>query len=157
MELEKSSEWTAFFLPHIYTVWRRCRTESDTAHRRRTPAPEPRWGTGSPASEAHCPDTFPDLSCQKNKPTIGLAPGQRSLFTQRWKRSSANMQKRNVKLECEKCKAEHVEWQTAFLKPRRLGLYGALGLRWKPLKHRWSKEWKMGCKGRKKAVVCPCV
>lgn len=80
---EVERECGAFFLPHTCTAWRRHRTESDTARRHRTPAPEPRWGTETPASEARCPDTFPDLSCQKNKARVGLALGQRSAFTQR--------------------------------------------------------------------------
>lgn len=69
----------AGFLPHTCTGVRRLRTGSDTARLHRTPAPGPLLGTGSLVSEVHCPDTSPDLSCQKNKPTIGLFLAQRNL------------------------------------------------------------------------------
>lgn len=67
------------FLPHTCTGGRRLRTGSDTARLHHTPAPGPLLGTGSLVSEVHCPDTSPDLSCQKNKPTIGLFLTQRRL------------------------------------------------------------------------------
>lgn len=66
-------------LPRTCTGGRRRRTGSDTARLHHTPAPGPLLGTGSLVSEVHCPDTSPDLSCQKNKPTIGLFLTQRRL------------------------------------------------------------------------------
>lgn len=71
----------AGFLPHTCTGATRLHTGSDTAHLHRTPAPGPLLGTGSLVSEVHCPDTSPDLSCQKDKPTIGLFLTQRNLST----------------------------------------------------------------------------
>lgn len=78
------------FLPRTCTGGRRRRTGSDTARLHHTPAPGPLLGTGSLVSEVHCPDTSPDLSCQKNKPTIGLFLTQRRLSVLRWLRSLTN-------------------------------------------------------------------
>lgn len=78
---EESSLKDAGFLPHTCTGVKRFHTGSDTAHLHHTPAPGPLLGTGSLVSEVHCPDTSPDLSCQKNKPTIGLFLTQRNLST----------------------------------------------------------------------------
>lgn len=82
-EPEGRDERDAGFLPHTCTGVRRLRTGSGTARRHRTPAPGPLLGTGSLVSEVHCPDTSPDLSCQKNKPTIVLFLATKKPFSTR--------------------------------------------------------------------------
>lgn len=138
----------AAFLPHICTDGRRHRTGNDTAHLHRTPALEPQWGTGSLVSEAHCPDMFPDLSCQKNKPSMGLASLQRfHLCPTREKKScdkiSHERERKGILLmgiskqgtwKIQKTKWGKREWQTVAIKRRDLDLYGTAVCLWNPLK-----------------------